>query len=208
MSADRRAGVTGAGAAEPGAGAALNPMPIALDWLPADDDRDRPRVTLSTVSPDGWPDARTVLLSSAGVEGVYFHTDANSRKVADITLDPRVAITVLWPGFTRQLVIRGRADVAPAAQLTAAFRARPPYLQQLAWQNTHDYAKLPLDERMQRWSAFTAEHPFGVDQPASWTGFLVRPVRVTFWEGNAEAASQRLEYTLTDGRWVLEALPG
>lgn len=207
-----RAGVASAGvqaglAGMDGAGVA-DPMPVMLDWLPADDDVDRPQVTLSTVSADGWPDARTVLLSSVGTEGVSFHTDANSRKVADIAADPRVAITVLWPGFTRQLVIRGLAESASPDDLAAAYRARSPYLQQLAWQNTRDFARLPLDERMRAWSAFTAEHPLGFDQPDNWTGFLVRPVRVTFWESNTEAPSRRLEYTLADGRWTLEALPG
>ena len=199
------AGVDGAGV--DGAGE-IDPMSLLLDWLPANDEVDRPQATLATVSPGGWPDARTVLLSSAGPDGVSFHTDAHSRKVADIEADPRVALTVLWPGFTRQLVIRGIAECAAPDDLAAAYRRRSPYLQQLAWQNTPDFALLAPAERMLRWAAFTAEHPLGFDQPDNWAGFLVRPVRVTFWESNTDAASRRLEYTLADGRWTLEALPG
>ena len=208
------AGFDGAGVGGAGGGAGFDgagetdPMSLLLDWLPGDDEVDRPQATLATVSPGGWPDARTVLLSSAGPDGVSFHTDAHSRKVADIAADPRVALTVLWPGFTRQLVIRGIAESAAPDELAAAYRRRSPYLQQLAWQNTRDFALLPPAERMLRWAAFTAEHPLGFDQPDTWAGFLVRPARVTFWESNADAASRRLEYTLADGRWTLEVLPG
>ncbi|MBC7725369.1 MAG: pyridoxamine 5'-phosphate oxidase family protein [Burkholderiaceae bacterium] len=186
----------------------LTPMERALEWLPANDDIDRPQVTLSTVAPDGGPDARTVLLSSAGPEGVYFHTDAHSRKVRELLDDPRAVMTVLWPGFTRQLVIRGVAELAGVDELASAYRARSPYLQQLAWQNTREFAAQPLRDRVEQWAEFAARHPLGFEQPDNWTGFLIRPDRLSFWTSNADAASQRLEYTLGERGWLLEYLPG
>lgn len=185
-----------------------DPIALALEWLPGNDDPERPQITLSTVTADGWPDARTVLLTAAGPEGFLFNTDASSRKVADLRANPRVAITVLWPGFTRQLVIQGIAEIASAEALTAAYRARSPYLQQLAWQNTAEFARLPLDERRGRWAAFAAEHPNGFGQPDNWTGYLVRPTRLTFWTSDPDAASRRVEYTRTGDTWSVDYLPG
>lgn len=188
--------------------APADPWDLLTEWLPANDDPARPQITLSTVTASGEPDARTLLLSEFDDQGFYFHTDARSRKVADLQANPAVAITILWPGFTRQLVIQGRAEVAAPEEQALAYERRSPYLQQLAWQNTHDFALLPLEERQARWSTFLSEHVSGFDQPDNWIGFLVRPTRLTFWGSNPDAASRRAEYTRDDTSWRLSYLPG
>jgi pyridoxamine 5'-phosphate oxidase len=196
-----------------GAGAARPTIPagawgLLTSWLPANDHPDRPQMTLSTVDVDGAPDARTVLLTEFGPEGFYFHTDSRSRKASDIAAHPAVALTILWPGFTRQIEIRGEAASAPAAEVAAAYRSRSPYLKQLAWLNTHEFAALPLADRVENWAAFEAAHPHGVDQPGSWAGYLVTPTRLTFWSSNPDTASQRIEFALDAGVWTRRVLAG
>lgn len=179
-------------------------LPLLAEWLPANDVLERPQVILSTVSASGGADARTVLLTEFDDEGLYFHTDSRSRKVRDIGEHPAVAMTFLWPNFTRQLVVQGVASVAPDAELASAFEGRSPYLKQLAWLNSPDFAQLPLEERQAQWAAFDVP----ASAPETWIGFIVRPTRLTFWESNAEAASRRTEYTLVDGNWSPAYLPG
>lgn len=188
--------------------APADPWDLVREWLPANEDPERPQMTISTVNADGVADARTVLLSEYDGEGFYFHTDALSRKAADIAANPGVALTFLWPGFTRQLVVQGFAEIAPADEIAEAYAGRSPYLKQLAWQNTAEYAALPLSERTEQWDAFRAEHAGNYEQPATWVGFLVRPRRMTFWGSNPDAASRRAEYTATDTGWALGYLPG
>jgi pyridoxamine 5'-phosphate oxidase len=174
-----------------------------VDWLPGNDDPERPRITLSTATPD----ARTVLLSEFDEQGFYVHTDARSRKVAQLADDPRVALTFLWPDFSRQLVVLGTAERAPADEQDRVYRKRSPYLKQLAWQNSPEFAQLPHEQRQALWASFADDehlrHP-----PETWTGFLVRPHRLTFWESDATTASRRTEYTLVDGVWQQAYLPG
>jgi len=185
------------------------PWRLLQAWLPPDDDPDRPAMTLSTATPAGGVDARTVLLSGFGPEGFAFHTDARSRKVAQLAANPAVALTFLWPGFVRQLVVTGTAHLAPDAAVAAAYRARSPYLQQLAWQNTTEFAQLSEPERLARWAAFTTDGPAEpLTPPPTWTGFVVRPDRLTFWHGNPLTASRREEYTAAAGGWVVSLLPG
>jgi pyridoxamine 5'-phosphate oxidase len=182
---------------------------LLSEWLPANSEPDRPQITLSTVSViDGGADARTVLMSEFDELGFYFHTDALSRKVADIAANPVVAITVLWPGFTRQLVIRGSAEVAPDEKIAAAYAARSPYLKQLAWQNSAEFAQLPIEQRREQWAAFAEEHSTGFEQPTNWIGFLVRPTRLTFWGSNGDTASHREEWYQASDTWELRHLPG
>lgn len=173
---------------------------LVAEWLPANDVWERPQMVLST----SVPDARTVLLTEFDDDGFYFHTDSRSRKVAQLAADPAVALTFLWPNFTRQLVVQGVASVATEAERADAFSRRSPYLKQLAWLNDAEYAQLTLDERRARWAAF--ELPAQV--PATWTGYLVRPTRLTFWGSNPDAASRRTEYTLHGDDWVESLLPG
>jgi pyridoxamine 5'-phosphate oxidase len=184
-----------------------DPWALLNEWLPDNEHPERPQVILSTVNAAGEPDARTVLLTEFDRSGFYFHTDARSRKVADLAANPAAAMTVLWPEFTRQFVVQGRAEVAPAAEIARAYQQRSPYLQQLAWQNTQDFALLDHASRVAQWATFLAANE-SFAQPENWIGFLVRPHRLTFWGSDPEAASRRAEYTLVDGEWVRDFLPG
>jgi len=203
--------MTGQSGADPRVGvgsAPADPWELVREWLPGNDEPDRPQMTLSSVTAEYGADARTVLLTEFDETGFYFHTDAHSRKTAQIAANPRVALTFLWPGFTRQLVVQGLAEVAPAEEIAAAYRRRSPYLQQLAWQNTAEFARLPIEERRDRWAAFLAEHASGFEQPGGWVGFRVRPLRLTFWSSNPDAASRRVEYSASGPGWELGYLPG
>jgi len=185
---------------------AADPFALAASWLPAEGE-DRALMTLSTIDADGFPRARTVMLSELSGERFFFHTDADSRKVADLAANPKVALTVLWPGFTRQLVVQGTAEVAPAAEVADAFAKRSPYLRQLAWVNTPAYAALPRVERERRWARFAAEHPEPA-QPAGWVGYAVIPHRMIFWVSHPDAAGRRIEYVRTASAWDRHVLPG
>ncbi|MDZ8201490.1 pyridoxamine 5'-phosphate oxidase family protein [Microbacterium sp. SSW1-59] len=183
-----------------------DPAALAAEWLPGPDE-DRMLMTLSTVSPDGAPHARTVMLSDFDGARFSFHTDARSRKVADLAVAPRVALTILWPGFTRQLVVEGLASRASDEDAAAAYARRSPYLRQLAWVNTEEFASRPRGEREDGWRRFAAEHP-DPEPPAGWVGFTVAPERWLFWVSHPGAPSRRLEYTPSGAGWTVRPLPG
>ncbi|MDX2377666.1 pyridoxamine 5'-phosphate oxidase family protein [Microbacterium sp. LRZ72] len=183
-----------------------DPAALATQWLPADGE-ERMLMTVSTIDGDGFPRARTVMLSEFDGERFFFHTDADSRKVADLAANPRVSLTILWPGFTRQLVVQGTADVAPAVEVSRAYATRSPYLRQLAWLNMAENARLPREEREQRWADFAAQHP-DPSQPDGWVGYGVTPHRMLFWVSHPDAPSRRVEYTRTPRGWAHRYLPG
>lgn len=184
------------------------PWRLLREWLPANDDPHRPLMTVSTVGGDGAPDARTLLLSEFDRDGFYFHTDSRSRKVDQLAANPAVALTLVWPETRRQLVVLGSVEVATAQELAAAYRARSAYLQELAWLNTAEFVVLPDQERVSRWAQFAADHAAGFDQPQTWTGYLARPRRLTFWQGDPDTASRRIEFTAREGGWDAGLLPG
>ncbi|MEI4272216.1 pyridoxamine 5'-phosphate oxidase family protein [Klenkia sp. LSe6-5] len=184
-----------------------DPWVVARSWLPADDDPERPQVTLATTGADGCPDARTVLLTAFDETGFAFHTARTSRKVAELAADPRAALVVLWPGFTRQLVVRGGVVPDGPADAARAWAARSDHLRRLAWLGTDELAGLDRAGRVAGWAA---DVPTGADtDPApGWVGYRVRPVELTFWAGGVDTASRRLQYSLVEGTWRTRWLAG
>jgi pyridoxamine 5'-phosphate oxidase len=174
------------------------PWELVLEWLAGGPNQCL--FTLSTLD-NGAPDARTLVLSEVSREGFFFHTDVASRKVAQIDANPHVALTVLDLVNARQLVVQGTAARATPDEIAQAYRDRGPYLQQLAWMNTHEFAALDQHEREERWARFSAERPGGFVQPDGWTGFVVRPTRLTFWLGSLDTASRRVEYSAASEGW-------
>ncbi|WP_292836174.1 pyridoxamine 5'-phosphate oxidase family protein [Microbacterium sp.] len=185
---------------------AADPTALAKEWLPADGE-DRMLMTVSTVDAEGFPRGRTVMLSEFDGERFFFHTDSASQKVADLTANPKVSLTILWPGFTRQLVVQGTAEAAPPDEASRAYETRSPYLRQLAWLNDAETAILPRAEREQRWAAYAARVPDPV-QPDNWVGYGVSPHRLLFWVSHPDAPSRRVEYTRTAAGWKHRHLPG
>ena len=177
------------------------------EWMPANDDPDRPVITLATVDAAGAPDARSVLLSEFDRDGFWVHTDAASRKVAQLVANPGAALVLRWPDALRQLVVRGAAEPADRAETDRAYAHRSAYLRQLAWLNTADVASLPAPERASIWADFAATHPV-LEPPETWVGFLVRPTSLTFWTGDPTSVSHRREHRLTAAGWVAVDLPG
>lgn len=191
---------------------ASNPLPaeaweLAAEWLPPNDDPERPQVTLSTVDVDGAPDARTVLLSSFDRDGFAFHTDAASRKVEQITARPLVALTVLWPGFTRQLVVR----VGPSPPTTRPSPAPTPPARPIcsSWPGSTRTSSRPSPRRAPPTLGRVRHRaPAGLDRAPGWTGYVVRPTRLLFWVSAPDTASRRREWSLGPGGWAHEYRAG
>lgn len=186
-----------------------DPLPLLGRWLPENTDALRPLMTLSTISADGYPDSRNVLLSEFDGAALCFHTDARSRKASELAANPRVSLTFVWAELGRQLTVVGDAERASAEEAAAVFAASSRYLQLLAWSNTAELAVRSVAARREAWAAFAAEHPDGtLDAPPTWVGFRVTPRRITFWRGDLDGPSNRVEYTRAGDDWIVERLPG
>lgn len=188
-----------------------DPAGLLRRWLARCDGSVTPLMTLSTLGTDGYPDSRHVLLSRCDAAGrIGFHTDSRSRKLAELSAQPRACVAVVWPGVARQLVVTGDVTVQDAAGQAEAYTLRSRYLQLLAWVNDDDAAQLPVEERRAAWAAYDASHP-QLHPPRTWVGYTLTPRRIAFWRGDADGPSQRLLCTrdarAADG-WVVERRAG
>ncbi|WGL52621.1 pyridoxamine 5'-phosphate oxidase family protein [Nocardioides sp. BP30] len=188
--------------------AVSDPIGLLRSWLARCDGSVTPLMTLSTIDEDGYPDSRHVLLSRCDAEGrIAFHTDARSRKAAQLRAIPRASVAVVWPGLARQLVVTGDVGEEDPSDQTDAYGRRPRYLQLLAWLNDEDTAGAVLAQRREAWASFDAGRA-QLAAPPTWLGRLLTPRRIVFWRGEADAPSNRVLCTRTDAGWSVVRRPG
>jgi pyridoxamine 5'-phosphate oxidase len=164
-------------------------------------------MALATVDGDGFPDARMVLLKGFGADGFRFFTNLNSAKARQLEAFPRAALILYWRELDRQVRIRGEIEKLPAAADDDYFATRPTEARLGAWASPQS-APLPsreaLDERLRE-----VTERFGdadVPRPEFWGGYLVRPDRIEFWQGQAARLHDRFLYARGGDGWSIQRL--
>jgi pyridoxamine 5'-phosphate oxidase len=159
-------------------------------------------MVLATVSADGRPRARTVLLKAHGPDGFRFYTNLTSRKGQDLAANPHACLVFPWYPMQRQVTVEGPVTMASQAESEPYFRSRPRGSQLSAWasrQSTVLDSRAELEDRVaeleQRW-------PEGTDvaMPDFWRGYLLTPQTVEFWQAGQYRLHDRLRYTRDRGR--------
>lgn len=168
---------------------------------------DATAMTLATVSSDGRPVARVVLLKEADERGFVFYTNCNSPKGRDIEKNPFVALCIHWPKAAEQVRIEGRAERVTNDEADAYFASRPRGSQLGAWASAQSE---PIASREELERAFAAaEARFEgreVPRPPHWSGYRVVPERIEFWFGRDDRMHDRYLYVRTETGFVSSRL--
>ena len=165
-------------------------------------------MTLATADSDGRPSARMVLLKGADADGFRFYTNTESRKGRELAENPSAALVFHWElEPRRQVTVAGTVEPLPRDEVEAYFRTRPLGSRLGAWASRQTTV-VPGRETLDR--AFAeVEEAYGDNPPLPpwWGGYLLRPVRVEFWQNRANRLHDRFRYRLgPDGAWTLERL--
>ncbi|MEO7350288.1 MAG: pyridoxamine 5'-phosphate oxidase [Marmoricola sp.] len=158
-------------------------------------------MVVTTVSAEGRPSARMVLLKSVDVRGFVFYTNYDSRKGGEIDANPAVALLFPWHDLQRQVRVEGTAERVSLEESEAYFSSRPRDSQLGAWaspQSREVASRSELDELYEEVEE-RFEDSVGVPVPPQWGGFRVRPEVVEFWQGRKGRMHDRLVYRREDG---------
>ncbi len=187
-----------------------NPVEQFSLWFNQARDTDIPdpnAMILSTVSSDGQPSQRTVLLKYYDEKGFVFFTNKGSRKASQIAENPKVNLHFVWLELERQISIAGVATPITTKESARYFMSRPRNSQIAAWVSNQSSKISSRHLLMQKFEEMKQKFSQGdVPLPSFWGGYRVTPSSIEFWQGRENRLHDRFLYTRSAGTWKTERL--
>ena len=163
-------------------------------------------MTLATVSENGAPDARVVLLKGVEGGGFVFYTNYASRKGLQLAKRPDACLVFLWTQLERQVRVDGQVEKVSVAESDQYFAGRPAGARlsaRASAQSSIVDGRKVLETAMQREKNKFGDNP---PRPSHWGGYRVIPARIEFWQGRENRLHDRLLYSRSADGWKIERL--
>lgn len=168
--------------------AAAEPLPDAM--------------TLATVTPQGTPDARMVLLKEHGPAGFVFYTNTHSRKGLELGAHPVAALCLYWKSLSRQVRVEGPVGPVSPAEADAYFASRPRESQLAAWASLQSETLPQRGVLVERYRSAENRYAGGpVPRPPHWGGYRLVPDLIEFWQDVPNRLHDRLLFERNGDAW-------
>lgn len=164
-------------------------------------------MTLATVSKDGQPSQRIVLLKHLDERGFVFFTNYNSAKAQDINSNAKVSLHFPWHAMERQVKVMGEAHKIPVSETLSYFISRPRDSQIAAWASNQSHKISTREALMMQFESMKKKFQGGeVPLPDFWGGYRICPSIFEFWQGGGMRLHDRFEYRKHEQQWQIERL--
>lgn len=165
-------------------------------------------MSLATVTTDGMPQVRTVLLKSFDERGFVFFTNYQSAKAKELDSTPKASVLFPWLDLERQVRISGSVEKISTAESFMYFTSRPRGSQLGAWIseqsqviNNRSVLKTLMNQIKEKFKE--GEIPL----PDAWGGYRIKPEQYEFWQGRASRLHDRFRYRNEKcNAWLIERL--
>jgi len=163
-------------------------------------------MTLATVTPEGKPDARIVLLKGIDGGGFVFYTNYESAKGRQLAANPEACLVFFWVELERQVRVTGRVAKVTAPESDTYFASRPLGARLSAWASSQSSpvpARRALEDSL---AAVEKEHGANPPRPPHWGGYRLIPDSMEFWQGRPNRLHDRLLYRRNATAWTIGRL--
>jgi pyridoxamine 5'-phosphate oxidase len=175
-----------------------NPIEIARNWLAEAEKteiNDPNAIALSTVDPDGLPNARMVLLKDIEDDAFVFYTNYGSKKAQEIDAAGKAAFVMHWKSLRRQVRVRGVVEKVDGPQADEYFNSRSlkSRLGAIASKQSQ-----PLESRAKligEVAVVTAKNGIKPSRPAYWGGYRHRPHQIELWADGTHRLHDRYRWS-------------
>ena len=164
-------------------------------------------MNLATISKDNKPSSRIVLLKSFSVKGFIFYTNTLSKKGNSLENNKYAALNFHWKSLLKQIRIEGEVSKVNDNEADEYFNSRPIDSRIGAWASSQsDYLK-NRSELLKKVEIIKEKFTNkSIVRPPHWTGYLVIPSLIEFWQNMPHRLHDRVEYIKTESGWKAQNL--
>lgn len=160
-------------------------------------------MTLATVTAQGTPDARIVLLKGIEGDGFCFFTNYLSAKGRQLEINPSATLLFFWPELERQVRIKGTVRKISESDSDEYFLSRPIGAQlasSISRQSEVVESRASLESALKSAEDKNTQTP--VKRPPHWGGYVLNAREFEFWQGRESRLHDRIRYRLNpDKSW-------
>ena len=162
---------------------------------------------LGTVSPDGQPAVRIVLLKAVDPKGFVFYTNYESRKGRELLATKKAAMCFHWQPMEKQVRVEGDVETVTAEEADAYFASRIRGSQVGAWASRQSQPMSSRHELEERYAEVEARYAGkDVPRPPHWSGFRIVPRVIEFWHAMPSRLHERERYERRGDGWATDYL--
>ena len=184
-----------------------NPIDLFEEWFreaKKTEINDSNVFALATVSKNGIPSVRMVLLKDYSQKGFIFYTNLDSKKSSEIKSNPNVSICFHWKSLLRQIRVTGQVSKVSDKEADDYYNSRDYGSRIGAWASKQSFIINNRDELYKSIESYKKKYSDqnNVPRPNNWSGWNLNPYAFEFWLDGENRIHERLKYTKKqNGDW-------
>ena len=184
----------------------LNIHPIdlftsGLDEAKTTEPNDPDAMSFASVSSDGYPSVRMVLLRKFNKKGFIFFTNYNSRKSNEINANSKGALCFHWKSLRRQVRAVGNVEKATDQESDDYYFSRPLGSRIGAWASKQSKLLDSRETLLKRVKEYENQFEDKPPRPEFWGGFRLIPKEIEFWSDGKFRLHDRFRFIQVKNKW-------
>ena len=185
----------------------VDPILLFKNWLSEaekNEIRDPNAMQLATVSKNGMPSVRTVLLKDIIDTSFVFYTNYESRKSNEINETAKGAICFYWKSLNRQVRLTGSINKVSDQVSDKYYQSRSRGSRIGAWASKQSRELESREVLMEKVKLLESKYDEDIPRPTFWGGFALKPDEFEFWEDGDFRLHDRfvLKPTALKNEWI------